>query len=104
MSWATPHIEKLARGETVQFRPHGNSMQPKIRSGQLCTVEPLGDYVVERHDIVLCKVGGSVYLHIVSAIKADGTSGLYQISNNKNHINGWVSRSAIYGRLTKVEP
>lgn len=100
-NWASGHIEKLAAGETVQFRPHGNSMQPKIRSGQLCTVEPLRDYVVERNDIVLCKVGGSVYLHIVSAVKPGGS---YQISNNRGRVNGWISRDSIYGRLVKVEP
>jgi len=100
-NWASGHIEKLAAGETVQFRPHGNSMQPKIRSGQLCTVEPLRDYVVERSDIVLCKVGGSVYLHIVSAVKPGGS---YQISNNRGRVNGWISRDSIYGRLVKVEP
>jgi len=40
MGWATPYIEKLRRGETVQFRPRGNSMAGKIESGQLCTVVP----------------------------------------------------------------
>jgi hypothetical protein len=100
-NWASGYIEKLAAGEIVQFRPRGNSMQPKIKSGQLCTVEPLGDYVVEKNDIVLCKVGGSVYLHIVSAVKPERS---YQISNNRGHVNGWISRNSIYGRLTKIEP
>ena len=27
MSWADKHIEGLKNGETVQFRPHGDSMQ-----------------------------------------------------------------------------
>ena len=30
MGWATPHIDKLRRGETVQFRPRGNSMMPGL--------------------------------------------------------------------------
>jgi len=38
MGWATGHIEKLRAGETVSFRPRGNSMTGKIESGQLCTV------------------------------------------------------------------
>src|SRR5204863_6971636 len=38
MGWATPHIEKLRAGETVSFRPRGNSMSGKIESGQLCMV------------------------------------------------------------------
>jgi hypothetical protein len=44
MAWATPYISKLKLGETVSFRPRGNSMQGKIESGQLCTVEPINDY------------------------------------------------------------
>jgi hypothetical protein len=39
MGWATPYIDKLKKGETVQFRPRGNSMSGRIESGQLCTVE-----------------------------------------------------------------
>lgn len=101
MSWASAHIERLVLGETVQFRPRGGSMNPKIKSGELCTVEPLGEHVVQKNDVVLCKVKGNAYLHLVSAVKNDG---LYQISNNKNHVNGWVSRGAIYGRLVRVEP
>ncbi len=63
MSWATPYVAKLKLGETVSFRPRGNSMQGKIESGQLCTAEPIEDYdTLEKSDIVLCKVNGSEYL------------------------------------------
>lgn len=101
MGWATAHIEKLKAGETVQFRPHGNSMTPKIKSGELCTVEPIADHAaLEAGDIVLCKVNGSQYIHILSAIQGPR----FQISNNKGHVNGWVTANAIYGKLVKVEP
>jgi hypothetical protein len=44
-------------------------MQGKIESGQLCTVEPIEDYdTLEKGDIVLCKVNGSEYLHLIKAI------------------------------------
>jgi len=55
MGWATRYIEQLQRGETVQFRPRGQSMAGKIDSGQLCTVcsvADCGSLVVG--DIVLC--------------------------------------------------
>jgi hypothetical protein len=32
MGWATPYLEKLKRGESVQFRPRGNSMLGKIET------------------------------------------------------------------------
>jgi hypothetical protein len=44
MSWATHYIAKLLQGETVQFRPRGDSMSGKIDSGQLVTVQPIGDH------------------------------------------------------------
>lgn len=100
MSWATHYIAKLKDGQTVQFRPRGNSMQGKIEPGQLCTVEPLGDEdVIKKGDIVLCKVAGRQYLHLVTA--ANGQR--FLISNNKGHNNGWVGRNCVYGKCTKVE-
>jgi hypothetical protein len=42
MSWATHYIEQLKAGQTVQFRPRGNSKKGKIASGQLVIVEWLG--------------------------------------------------------------
>ena len=73
---------------------------PRIKSGQLCTVEPVEPFLVEVGDVVLCKVQGKEYLHIVKAIQG----GCFQIGNNKGHINGWVSPRQIFGRLVKVEP
>lgn len=100
MSWATNYIQKLKNGETVSFRPKGNSMTGKINNGDLVTVEPIGNRTIEKGDIVLCKVGGYQYLHLVTAIK---NNNLYQISNNHGHINGWCSLPNIYGIVTKVE-
>ncbi len=100
MGWATHHIEKLKAGETVSFRPRGNSMVGKVESGQLCTVEPIADHATLRVGaIVLCKVGGSEYLHLVKAIQGER----FQIGNNRGRINGWVGASAVFGLCVKVE-
>ena len=99
MGWADGYIESLARGETVAFRPRGNSMTPRIRSGELCTVEPLRDYVPSKGDVVLCRVGSAQYLHLVKAFDGDR----FQIGNNHGRVNGWVGLGAIYGRLVSVE-
>ena len=75
MSWATPYITKLQAGETVQFRPRGSSMMPKIKSGQLCTVAPLDENVpLAEGDIVLCKVNGKQYLHLIKAVQHGGST------------------------------
>ncbi len=99
MGWAIGYIARLKEGETVSFRPRGNSMQGKIESGQLCTVEPVDADTLEVGDIVLCKVNGNEYLHLVKAMQGKR----FQIGNNKGRINGWITANAIYGRCISVE-
>jgi len=101
MGWASGHIAKLQQGVTVSFRPRGTSMSPRIESGQLCTVVPIDDASALRvDDIVLCKVRGAEYLHLIKAIHGPR----FQIGNNRGHVNGWIGAGAIYGRLVRVEP
>jgi hypothetical protein len=99
MSWASKYIEQLSKGETVQFRPRGNSMTGKIESGDLVTVTPARDTVLEIGNIVLCKVNGTQYLHLIKAVSGER----FQIGNNRGRINGWTSRRNIYGIVKKIE-
>ena len=73
-------------------------MSPRIESGQLCTVAPVDPATITVGDIVLCKVRGSEYLHLVKAIQ----DGRFQIGNNRGFINGWIGPHAFYGRLLSV--
>jgi hypothetical protein len=100
MGWASRYIQKLRVGETVSFRPHGQSMTGRIESGQLCTIAPIDPAMLDVGDIVLCKVAGSEYLHVVKAIE----NGRYQVGNNRGFINGWIGPQSIYGKCVKVEP
>jgi SOS-response transcriptional repressor LexA len=101
MGWAQGHIEKLKLGETVKFRPRGNSMTGKINDGDLVTVEPITEATeLKVGDAVLCKVSGNEYLHLIKAVGADGR---FQIGNNKGGINGWTSRSSVFGLCVSVE-
>ena len=101
MGLYTQHIENLKKGQVVSFRPHGNSMTPKIKSGQLCTIAPCDPRDLERGDIVLCKVKGMIFVHLVSATKH--TEKQIQISNNHGYVNGWTGYGSIYGKLVSVE-
>lgn len=74
-------------------------MTGKIESGNLCTVEPVKTEDLRVGDIVLCKVGGSQYLHLIKAIQGKR----FQIGNNRGDINGWIGANGIYGRRTRVE-
>lgn len=99
MGWATKHIETLKAGGIVKCRPKGNSMVPLINSGDLVIIQPFaeGEHPIKGM-IVLAKVKGKQFLHLVTAVKSDQ----YQISNNKGHVNGWTGRVQIFGRVTAV--
>jgi hypothetical protein len=100
MGWATHYLSKLRAGEAVSFRPRGQSMTGRIESGQLCTVVPIDPTTLRVGDIVLCKVGGNEYLHLVNAIEG----ARFQIANNRGFINGWIGAHSIFGKCVRVEP
>lgn len=69
-------------------------MTGRVEDGELVTVEPAGVADVDVGDVVLCKVKGRPYLHLVKS--KDGDRVL--IGNNHGRINGWTRR--VYGKLT----
>ena len=77
---------RVAEGETVAFRPTGNSMVPLIHSHDEVVVAPVNPRRVEVGDIVLCKVAGNVYIHLVKAIEP--AKRRVQIGNNRGGIKG----------------
>ena len=74
-------------------------MSGRIESGQLCTVVPADPADLDVGDIVLCKVRGSQYLHLIKAIRG----GRFQNGNNRGRINGGVTAASIYGKCIRVE-
>ena len=97
MSWADFAIKSLQEGIAAIIKPSGNSMKGKVESGSKVTIEPIELDKLEIGDIVLCKVKGKHYLHL---IKAKGKSG-FLIGNNRGGTNGWTKN--IYGIATKIE-
>lgn len=92
--------EHLKNGEECILIGYGQSMTPILKSGQAVHVTPLtNDIELNKNDIVFCKVAGHFYLHKISAIKNGNT---YQISNNHGHVNGWVGRSQIFGKVVEI--
>jgi hypothetical protein len=92
---------RVAEGRTVDFRPSGSSMVPLIRSRQLVTVAPVDPTRLEVGDIVLARVAGTTYLHLVSAV--DAARSRVQISNNRGRVNGWTNHARVYGICTAVD-
>ena len=97
MGWADSAIKELQDGKAVVVKPTGNSMKGKVESGARVTLEPVELDKIEIGDIVLCKVKGRQYLHLVKAID----KGRFLIGNNKGRTNGWTR--AVYGIATKIE-
>jgi SOS-response transcriptional repressor LexA len=100
MSWAKFAIESLKEGKTVQMRPRGHSMKGKVNDGDLVTVEPCQTEDLAVGDIVLVRVKGHDYLHLIKAINQNR----FLIGNNRGGVNGWVGHNCIYGKATKVQP
>lgn len=91
-------LEKLNKFEEVEFNPRGNSMTPKIKSGQLVKIKKLVEKEkldLKKGDIVFCKVKGNFYLHLITSINKDKV----QIGNNHGKINGWTDFKNIYAIL-----
>ena len=99
MSWADRAIEELREGRTTQVRPHGQSMKGRVESGALVTLEPCKTGDLKENDVVLVRVKGNVYLHLVKARQGERLL----IGNNRGGINGWVGPQAVYGLATKIE-
>ncbi|MGW1672967.1 S26 family signal peptidase [Streptomyces sp. NPDC002324] len=93
--------DRVAGGASVTFRPSGSSMVPLIRSRQQVTVAPVDPAKVEVGDIVLARVAGTVYLHLVSSV--DPARKRLQISNNRGHVNGWTSHERVFGICVAVD-
>jgi len=74
-------------------------MTGRVNDGETCIIAPVTINEVALNDIVLCKVGGKEYLHLVKAKQGNRI----QIGNNKGGINGWIGESGLFGRLLRIE-
>jgi SOS-response transcriptional repressor LexA len=99
MSWAKFAIEALQKGQAAQIKPRGHSMKGKVNDGDLVIVEPCKQEDLKVGDIVLVRVRGRVYLHLIKAVDR----GRFLIGNNRGGVNGWVGSNSVYGIATKIE-
>ena len=90
-------LERLKKGETFITSEKGNSMSPKIKSGQSHKLAPVELKDVNVDDIVYCKVRGNYYTHLVKA-KSDEKGVL--IGNNRGGINGWTKQ--VFGKVIEI--
>ena len=100
MSWAKFAIEALARGEETQIKPRGHSMKGKVNDGDVVTLAPCKPEELSVGDIVLVRVRGRDYLHLIKAMD----KGRFQIGNTRGGVNGWIGPDGIYGIATAINP
>lgn len=87
--------------DSVQVRAFGNSMRPLITSGETVTVRRISPPdTIRKGDIVLAKVNGRLYLHLVKAVNGD----LVLIGNNQGRTNGWTSNLSVFGKVVPGSP
>lgn len=105
MDWAQHAIDALAKGEQCQIRPRGKSMSGRVEDGQVVTLIPCNPKDLKVDDIVLVRIKGSTYLHLIKDIHTldSKSKSRYKIGNNRGGINGWVGGDAIYGQATQIE-
>lgn len=97
--WASHYIIALREGQTVTFRPRGNSMDPVVKDNQEVIVAPLNEEdALRQGDVVLCTVNGRQYLHLVRAVEARRV-----LIGSMRGLNGWTPRKNVYGILIAKE-
>jgi hypothetical protein len=69
VSWATYAKEALRKGEMVTIRPRGHSMTGKVNYGDFVILAPCDPDALKVGDIVLVRVHGTDYLHLIKAVK-----------------------------------
>jgi hypothetical protein len=75
-------------------------MVPLINGRDEVVVAPVDPTKVEMGDIVLTKVAGNVYIHLVKAVEP--AKRRVQIGNNRGGINGWTGFDRVYGIAISV--
>ncbi len=93
-------MERLQNSLSAEVRPRGHSMKGLIDDGDLVTLEPLLSHELAPGDIVLVRVPGKRFSHIVLHKIVSVEEGIFLIGSHQGRIDGWVERADIYGFAT----
>ena len=96
----------LKEGKIVAFRSSGNSLWPRVCSGDSCSYEPVVNAAeIHLNDVVFCEVQprNLFYTLIVKDIYWYMGRRCFTIANIKGRENGWCYDEHIYGKLIHVE-
>lgn len=96
-------IDMLNNGIELARFEFGNSMSPKLLSGEYCILKPLKNgEEANVGDAVFCNVNGIVMTHMVLSKKNNDSKVEYLISDTSGNIYGWTSEIYAIAHGTKV--
>jgi len=101
MDWSTEAVAALQKGLSVQVRPRGHSMTGRISDGALVTLTPCHAEELTVGDIVLVRIRGKRFLHVVLHGILSVEGGRFLIGSHQGRVDGWVDRGDIYGIATE---
>lgn len=94
------HMEAMKEDGRCIIIGYGQSMTPILENAQPVICEPVRENTeLNKNDIVFCKVNGHYMVHKINAIKNNKR---YQIANNHGHVNGWISKKNIFGKVVEI--
>lgn len=103
MDWSTEAAAVLQQGLSVQVRPRGHSMTGRISDGDLVTLAPCRAEDLAVGDIVLVRVQGKRFSHVVLHGILSVEGGRLLIGSHSGRVDGWVDRGDVYGVVTQKE-
>lgn len=101
--WADVAFKALRRGETIEVRPRGHPMTGRISDGDRVTLQPCRAEDIAAGDMVLARIAGRRYTHLVLHQVLEREQGRLLIGNNLGGVDGWVTAQDVYGRVVAVE-
>ena len=92
----------MQEGRTVEVRPRGHSMTGRISDGDLVTLTPCRAGELTVGDIVLVRIQGKRFAHVVLHGILSVKGERFLIGSHQGRVDGWVDRGNIYGIVTEI--
>ncbi len=78
-------------------------MLGRINDSDLVTLAPCESETLAVGDMVLVRIQGRRYVHLVLHQVLQRELGRLLIGNNHGNVNGWVAEQDVYGRVTAID-
>lgn len=101
--WAEEALRELQAGRAIAVRPRGHSMDGRVADGDSVTIESCAAGDLVAGDIVLARIQGRRYSHLVLHLVIAREENRFLIGNNRGRLDGWVTAEEVFGKVTGVQ-